>query len=76
MTNERRTHWRNGRIDLARRRTLVQLSACATSALMTTEALAQAASCVLTPRNSAPPAAASPTKSSATSGFSLPFLKF
>jgi protocatechuate 3,4-dioxygenase beta subunit len=38
------------RVDLARRRTLLQLSACATTAFATTETLAQqAASCVLTP---------------------------
>jgi protocatechuate 3,4-dioxygenase beta subunit len=49
MTSERRTHWRKGRIDLSRRRTLLGLSACATSALVTTETLAQAASCVLAP---------------------------
>jgi protocatechuate 3,4-dioxygenase beta subunit len=41
--------WRHGRVDLSRRRTLLQLSACATSALVTADALAQAARCVLTP---------------------------
>jgi protocatechuate 3,4-dioxygenase beta subunit len=49
MTSEQRPHWRQGRVDLTRRRTLLQLSACATSALVATETLAQAASCVLTP---------------------------
>src|SRR5918993_4067771 len=53
MTSERsivlQRHWRQGRVDLGRRRTLLQLSACATSALMTTDAMAQAAQCVLTP---------------------------
>ena len=49
MTTERRAHWQNGRVDLARRRTLLGLSACATGALVTTETLAQAARCVLTP---------------------------
>jgi protocatechuate 3,4-dioxygenase beta subunit len=44
----RRTRWRYGRVDLTRRRTLLGLSACATSALATTEAVAQAARCVLT----------------------------
>jgi protocatechuate 3,4-dioxygenase beta subunit len=48
MTGERHTHWRTGRVDLERRRTLLGLSACA-SALVTTETLAQAARCVLTP---------------------------
>ena len=48
MTSERHTYWRNGRVDLARRRTLLGLSACA-SALAATDALAQAARCVLTP---------------------------
>ncbi len=43
MKRERRAEWRHGRIDLARRRTLLQLSACATSAFVTTDALAQAA---------------------------------
>jgi protocatechuate 3,4-dioxygenase beta subunit len=48
MTSERHTHWRHGRVDLTRRRTLLGLSACA-GALATTETLAQAARCVLTP---------------------------
>jgi protocatechuate 3,4-dioxygenase beta subunit len=53
MTSERRPerqkHWRVGSVDLTRRRTLLQLSACATGALVATESLAQAARCVLTP---------------------------
>jgi protocatechuate 3,4-dioxygenase beta subunit len=48
MTSQRRAHEPYGGIDLRRRRTLLGLSACATSALVTTETLAQAA-CVLTP---------------------------
>jgi protocatechuate 3,4-dioxygenase beta subunit len=49
MTSQRRANEPWGAIDLKRRRTLLGLSACATSALVTTETLAQAASCVLTP---------------------------
>jgi protocatechuate 3,4-dioxygenase beta subunit len=49
MANERSRHPLHDRIELTRRRALLGLSACATSALATTEALAQAARCVLTP---------------------------
>jgi protocatechuate 3,4-dioxygenase beta subunit len=49
MTTKRSAHWRDGRVDLARRRTLLQLSAGATTALVASPALAQAARCVLTP---------------------------
>lgn len=49
MTDEKPTYRRHGGVDLTRRRTMLALSACATSALATTDALAQAASCVLTP---------------------------
>ena len=45
---KRPAQWREGRVDLSRRRTLLGLSACATGALVTTDALAQAARCVLT----------------------------
>lgn len=41
--------WRSGLVDLGRRRTLLGLSACATAGLATSDALAQAAACVLTP---------------------------
>jgi protocatechuate 3,4-dioxygenase beta subunit len=44
----RNPRWRAGRVDLTRRRALLGLSACATSAFAAQEALAQAASCVLT----------------------------
>lgn len=45
---DRQPIWHRGRVDLGRRRTLLGLGASATSALATTETLAQAASCVLT----------------------------
>src|SRR5687767_13618556 len=48
MANEPRRD-PNARIDLTRRRTLLGLSACATTVLAPTETLAQAARCVLTP---------------------------
>jgi protocatechuate 3,4-dioxygenase beta subunit len=48
MSSERHTHWRNGRVDLKRRRTVLGLSALA-GAVATADALAQAARCVLTP---------------------------
>ena len=41
--------WREGSVDLGRRRTLLGITACATSGLATGDALAQAAACVLTP---------------------------
>jgi protocatechuate 3,4-dioxygenase beta subunit len=49
MTTKQSAHWRDGRVDLGRRRTLLQLSAGATTALVAAPALAQAARCVLTP---------------------------
>jgi len=41
--------WRSGRVDLGRRRTLLGISACATAGFAASDALAQAAACVLTP---------------------------
>lgn len=41
-------NWREGRVDLSRRRTLLGLSACAAGSIATADVLAQAAQCVLT----------------------------
>ena len=41
--------WRSGRVDLGRRRTLLGISACATAGFAASDALGQAAACVLAP---------------------------
>jgi protocatechuate 3,4-dioxygenase beta subunit len=47
--NTQKSSWRRGRVDLARRRTLLGITAGASSAFAASGALAQAASCMLTP---------------------------
>jgi protocatechuate 3,4-dioxygenase beta subunit len=48
-TGCKESSWREGRVDLGRRRTLLGITACATTGLAASDALAQAAACVLTP---------------------------